>query len=83
MDFLIYALKHDLSLNNSYLSRDLTSQADKKTLAEFEERKNGKRFPDTIYVFFERMDNYEVPDPETYGLEYRNIDGRRVAVDAE
>ena len=83
MDFLIYALKHDLSLNNSYLSRDLTSQTDKKTLAEFEERKEGKRFPDTIYVFFERMDNYEMPDPDMYGLEYRNIDGRRVAVDAE
>ena len=70
--FAEYALEYDLSLNITYMSRDLSEQADAKTTAHFKERENGTSFPDIIYVFGETFDK---PAPELVGLNYYMIDG--------
>lgn len=67
-----YALEHDLSLNVTYMSRNLSKEADEKTYAHFEERLAGERFPTTIYVFGLTFDK---PDPTLVGLNFYYIDG--------
>lgn len=67
-----YALEYDLSLNITYMSRNLSDKADKKTYAHFEDRLEGTRSPETIYVFGLTFDK---PDPALVGLNYYLIDG--------
>lgn len=67
-----YALDYDLSLNITYMSRDLSDKADQKTYEHFTRRKNGETFPDIIYVFGR---DFEKPDPKLVGLNYYLIDG--------
>lgn len=67
-----YALDYDLTLNITYMSRDLSDIADEKTYDHFELRAQGEGFPDIIYVFGETFDK---PDPELVGLNYYIIDG--------
>lgn len=67
-----YALEYGLTLNITYMSRDLSDKADKKTYAHFKKRENGERFSDIIYVFGY---NFEKPNPEIVGLNYYIIDG--------
>lgn len=70
--FAEFALEYDLRLNITYMSRDLSQQADAKTKAHFEARTNEESFPDIIYVFGETFDK---PAPELVGLNYYMIDG--------
>lgn len=67
-----YALQYDLTLNITYMSRDLSNTADQKTYEHFEKRKKGENFSDIIYVFGY---NFEKPDPDIVRLNYYLIDG--------
>lgn len=68
-----YALQYDLSMNITYMSRDLSEQADKLTLEHFEQRMQGEQFSnDIIYVFGLTFDK---PQPALVGLNYYLIDG--------
>lgn len=67
-----YALDYGLSLNITYMSRDLSDIADEKTYEHFGLRAQGESFPDIIYVFGNAFDK---PDPELVGLNYYIIDG--------
>ena len=74
MEFEILALKYGLNLNMTYMSRDLTAQADKQTLDLFEKRAEGYRDAGDIYIFFDAArDN--LPDASKYGINYYEIDG--------
>lgn len=46
-----YALAHAMSLNVTYMSRDMSRTADQKTYAHFEKRKEGEKFTHTLYIF--------------------------------
>lgn len=70
--FETYALDYDLSLNISYLSRDMSSVADRKTLSHFKTRKEGASYPEIIYIFFDFSD---IPDSAQSHLNYYVIDG--------
>lgn len=70
--FEMYALKYHLSLNVTYMSRDMSFFADAKTLAHFENRKDGETHPDIIYVFFKISD---IPDAAISHLNYYEMDG--------
>ncbi|MCR4611539.1 MAG: DUF6311 domain-containing protein [Lachnospiraceae bacterium] len=80
LEFEIFAKQHGMSMNMTYMSRDLTAFADEKTRAEFEERKNGKTFPNHMYLFLSAKEN-ELPDANTYNLNYYRIDGYIVGLD--
>ena len=73
-----YALKYDLSLNISYMSRNLSDSADQETLAHFETRKQGKTYPSVIYVFFDISD---IPPTEESHLHYYLIDDWIIGTD--
>lgn len=75
-----YALEHDLSLNITYMSRDLSKEADQKTYEHFKERMQGKRFPHTIYIF---GFTFKKPDPSLVGLNYYLVDGYVVGTEAD
>ncbi len=79
VEFEIFALKHGLSLNNTYMSRNLCSFADEATLEHFKTLADGASHPDIIYVFFDCMDEDELPDADEYGLTYYSLDGYTVA----
>lgn len=67
-----YALANDLTLNVTYMSRDMSRKADEKTIAHFEERANGRCYDDIIYIFF---DISEIPPVEKSHLQYYLVDG--------
>lgn len=73
-----YALANDMSLNVTYMSRDMSEQADKKTYQHFEERKKGNRFEDILYIFF---DISELPSAEETELQYFEADGYVIGVE--
>ena len=74
VEFEIYGLKYGLTLNNSYMSRNLCSFADENTLTHFETMAAGESYPDNIYVFFDCIGEDELPDPDVYGLKYYKLD---------
>ncbi|MCR4796993.1 MAG: DUF6311 domain-containing protein [Lachnospiraceae bacterium] len=78
-DFEIYALKHGLSLNNTYMSRNLCTQADERTLSHFARRSNRESFPDVIYIFFDDTDYSSLP--ASYHLTYQTLDGYLVGTE--
>ena len=73
-----YALAHHMSLNVTYMSRDMSAQADKKTYQHFEERKKGNKFEDIIYIFF---DISEIPSAKETGLQYFEADSYVIGVE--
>ncbi|MCR5144572.1 MAG: DUF6311 domain-containing protein [Lachnospiraceae bacterium] len=75
-----YALEYNLSLNVTYMSRDMSSFADKKTLSHFKEREKGKSYPDIIYVFY---DISEIPPAEESHLNYYKLDGYIVGTERQ
>jgi len=75
-----YALEHDLSLNITYMSRNLSREADALTYLHFDERLNGTRFSDKIYIFGE---TFKKPDPSLVGLNYYLIDGYVVGTEMD
>lgn len=72
------ALEYDLSLNVTYMSRDLSIPADERTMAHFEERKSGASYPTTLYIFFDISD---IPPAEEVNLSYYHVDGYTVGVE--
>ncbi|MCR5097695.1 MAG: DUF6311 domain-containing protein [Lachnospiraceae bacterium] len=80
VEFEIYALKHGLTLSNTYMSRNLCSFADEDTYDHFNELASGSSCPDIIYVFFDCMDEADLPDPAVHGLKYYKLDKYTVAV---
>ncbi len=80
VEFEIYALQHDLVLNNTYMSRNLCSFADEDAVAHFKELSAGASHPDIIYVFFDCIKEEDLPDPKIYGLSYMKLDKYTVAV---
>ena len=79
-NFQIYALKYDLSLNNTYMSRNLCDLADEKTMEHFASRSNGDSY-NYIYIFFD--DTNVSALPESYHLNYYNIDGYTVGTELD
>ena len=73
-----YALAHHMSLNVTYMSRDMSAQADRKTYQHFEERKKGNKFEDLIYIFF---DISEIPSAEETELQFFEADGYVIGVE--
>ena len=80
LTFEIFAHEHNMSMNMTYMSRDLTEFADEKTNAEFEERAKGKTYPNHMYLFLSAKEN-ELPDSNIYNLNYYRIDGYIVGLD--
>lgn len=80
-NFEIYALKYDLSLSNTYMSRDLTEYADNSALSHFAERKEGLRDSSIIYIFFDCIAYENLPSAKEYGLNYYSIDGYTVGTE--
>ena len=80
LTFEIFAKEHDMSMNMTYMSRDLTDFADEKTREEFEDRANGKTFPTHMYLFLSAKKE-ELPDGNKYNLNYYEIDGYIVGLD--
>ncbi len=75
-----YAFRYHLNMNLSYLSRDISSDADAETIKHFASRRNGKHYPSTIYVFYKFSD---LPDAAEYHLTYFQLDGYTIGVDNE
>lgn len=80
LTFEIFAHEHNMSMNMTYMSRDLTEFADEKTNAEFEERAKGKTYPNHMYLFLSAKES-ELPDSNIYNLNYYRIDGYIVGLD--
>lgn len=73
-----YALAHDMSLNVTYMSRDMSRTADQKAYAHFEKRKAGEKFTHTLYIFFDISD---IPPSEETHLQYYQVDGYVIGVE--
>ena len=73
-----YALAHAMSLNVTYMSRDMSRTADQKTYAHFEKRKEGEKFTHTLYIFFDISD---IPPSEETHLQYYQVDGYVIGVE--
>ncbi len=73
-----YALAHDMSLNVTYMSRDMSRTADQKTYAHFEKRKQGEEYAHTLYIFFDISD---IPSEEDVHLQYYEVDGYVIGVE--
>lgn len=73
-----YALAHDISLNVTYMSRDMSRTADQKAYAHFEKRKAGEKFTHTLYIFF---DISVIPPSEETHLQYYQVDGYVIGVE--
>ena len=80
VEFEIYALRHGLTLNNTYMSRNLCDAADALTMDHFASRAEGKSYPDVIYIFFDNVEASDLPDPDTYHLNYKKLDGYTVGM---
>lgn len=80
LEFEIFAHEHDMTMNMTYMSRDLTEYADEATKAEFEDMKNGNTYPNHVYLFLSAKRD-ELPDENTYKLNYYFIDDYIVGLD--
>ncbi len=80
LTFEIFAKEHNMTMNMTYMSRDLTDFADERTKEEFEERTKGETFPDHMYLFLSTKED-ELPDSNRYNLNYYRIDGYTVGLD--
>lgn len=75
-DFGFYAKSNDMTLNGVYFSRDLSSQIDPLTLEHFEQRRQGLRNTDTLYIF----PTNTPPDLDKCGIKLYEIDGIKVGL---
>ena len=75
-----YAYRYNLSMNLSYLSRDISNKADARTEKHFKNRKAGNSYPNIIYVFYNFS---ELPDAHRYHLTYFQLNGYTIGVDNE
>ncbi|MCI8710865.1 MAG: hypothetical protein HFH23_01010 [Ruminococcus sp.] len=73
-----YALQYGLSLNVTYMSRDVSKAADKAARKHLETRKNGEKHPEIIYVFLQES---TVPPATESGLNYYKLDGCIIGTD--
>ena len=73
-----YALEYNLSLNITYMSRDMSSFADKKTMKHFMDRENGLTDESIIYIFYDISD---IPPADKSHLNYYLINGYVVGSD--
>ncbi|MBR1572110.1 MAG: hypothetical protein IJ655_05180 [Lachnospiraceae bacterium] len=73
-----YALEYDLSLNITYMSRDMSSFADEKTLRHFADREKGLEDESIIYIFYDISD---IPPASKSHLNYYMIDGYVIGTD--
>lgn len=73
-----YALQYGLSLNVTYMSRDVSKAADKTARKHLETRKNGEKHPEIIYVFLQES---TVPPATESGLNYYELDGYIIGTD--
>lgn len=80
MSFEIYAKEHDMSMNITYLSRNLSKYADRNTYEEFCNRGEGITYPNHMYLFL-RADEEDLPDGDRFNLNYYYIDGYIVGLD--
>lgn len=78
--FVEYAERYGLTCNISYLSRNLSAEADDATYAHFQKRKAGVTFPKNIYVFF---DISKVPPASETRLRYYEIDGYLIGTELD
>lgn len=78
--FVEYAERYGLICNISYLSRNLSAEADDATYAHFQKRKAGVTFPKNIYVFF---DISKVPPASETRLRYYEIDGYLIGTELD
>ena len=75
-----YALDYNLNLNVTYMSRDMSKQADQRTYEHFAERKAGQRYANIIYIFFESS---QIPAEADSGLHYYLVDGYIVGTEQD
>ena len=80
LTFEIFAKEQGMSMNMTYMSRDLTDYADERTRNEFKDMENGRTYPNHMYLFLSAKEN-ELPDKEKYNLNYYHIDGYTVGID--
>ena len=70
----------NMTMNMTYMSRDLTEFADEKTRAEFEDIREGKTYPNHMYLFLSAKEE-DLPDSDRYNLNYYRVDGYIIGVD--
>ncbi len=80
LTFEIFAKEHDMTMNMTYMSRDLTDFADEKTREEFDDMAKGKTYSTHMYLFLSAKED-ELPDGNKYNLNYYSIDGYIVGLD--
>ena len=80
LTFEIFAKEHDMSMNMTYMSRDLTEFADDKTREEFDDMAKGTTYPTHMYLFLSAKED-ELPDKDKYNLNYYLIDGYIIGLD--
>ena len=80
LTFEIFAYEHDMTMNMTYMSRDLTEYADEATIEAFDEMADGETHPDHMYLFLSATQD-ELPDGDKYNLDYYYIDGYIVGLD--
>ena len=73
-----FALEYNLSLNVTYMSRDMSSFADKKTMKHFMDRENGLTDASIIYIFYDISD---IPPAAQSHLNYYLLNGYVVGSD--
>ena len=78
MEFEILALKYGIPLNMTYMSRDLTEQADEWTYKHFEDRKSGKVQSHNLYIF---CSEENIPSGAESGLRYYELNGYTIGID--
>ena len=81
VEFEIYAQKYGLSLNNTYMSRNLCDPADRDTMEHFRSRADGASYPHTIYIFFDNISEADLPDAAIYRLHYYRLGKYTVGVE--
>ena len=69
-----------MTMNMTYMSRDLTDIADMRTKREFSEMAAGQTHPTHMYLFLSAKPE-ELPDANQYNLNYYIIDGYTIALD--
>ena len=69
-----------MSMNMTYMSRDLTKFADDKTYEEFDDMGEGNTYPGHMYIFLSATPD-KLPEGDKYNLNYYYIDGYIVGLD--
>lgn len=72
------AEKNNMTMNMTYMSRDLTSYADQDVKKHFKSLAQNKKHPEYVY-FFVGIDRNDLPQASTYHLQYYELDGFIVA----